>query len=746
MEDTAQTIGVYLEEICYFLEDMSRDLWWLVRLAHLPGEPFTGPEGRIVRGDEDDMVRNEDIDPEVLARIEGMKERADHHLESHEHQARMKVMIIPGATTADRKLLQPLKSLKFHCKGRIEVFPCMKEANNSAIWGALQKHVAQNEPQWLIPTDGLLGGNGDTLFAQCIVIGALWVDGDDVRILGVWCPEQKKRHWALPGGDVLRGADQNLAAAARRKWCEQVGMFFDKSWEESFTKPLPEDLADLNNQESVGEAGAVIFSHVERDGVRYPTRPYLFARVSDECYRATRERDDARGVITLNMLGQNFVRWDDEASRLKQAHTEGHPFVAHDEATWLRLDFETGKLSADDGRPVRREHSDLLRQRPAKVWNFLGSLVGRDPPLADANMALSEEGPWIARVSGIDKQATDDDLINHFIEKGATVKTVEQFEVPKHTARVEFGDASSLKMALALNNSMLQRRKVKVEIWVDDGSHQASVGTAIRSLTPFEGVLSEEGPFFVRVSGLDRSVDRDEIGYFFYDRDCLVKDVIFPLKAVRHAADIELETQESCRTALGLNGAIFKGREVTVTIRQAGGKEDRSGGPGGGGDRDRGKGSRKGKGSKGGGFRDRDSDEGFSREFFGTARESDGPQRGKGGYRPSEESSGYEPRPTRLQLKPRSVDAGNQNEMSGGAGRPDPFGGARPTGTGGAPREMSDPFGGVRAAAGGPSSGMQGLPRPRRDPVPPGGRGFDEERRKQRFAASKADDDTNWRR
>ncbi|CAL1148396.1 unnamed protein product [Cladocopium goreaui] len=245
-------------------------------------------------------------------------------------------------------------------------------------------------------------------------------------------------------------------------------------------------------------------------------------------------------------------------------------------------------------------------------------------------------------MSGIDKTASDD---------------VRRTGELQDTARQQLN--ASLEIALQLSGHSLLRRKVKVELWTDDPDAAAAMGA--KPLKPYTGPLPEEGPYKVIVRGLDKSVTQRDLGYFFWDRDCECEGVMYPLKNERHAGTVEFKDQESLRKALGLNSAVFKGREITVSIMT---KEDNKpeparrlgssgGAPGAGG------------GGKGMG-KSRGDDRGMGR------REDRGP--------PSRAEFGSE-RP-RLELKPRSKpmpgDAGYQEDSPPRAsGRPDPFGGAR---------------------------------------------------------------------
>merc|ERR1719323_2932731 len=89
-----------------------------------------------------------------------------------------------------------------------------------------------------------------------------------------------------------------------------------------------------------------------------------------------------------------------------------------------------------------------------------------------------EDGPFAVRMSGIDKMATDDDISKYFDDNDVEVLKVEQFEVPRHTARIDFHTRQALEQALQLSGRTLGRRKVKVELWADSAS-DVSVGMSI---------------------------------------------------------------------------------------------------------------------------------------------------------------------------------------------------------------------------------------------------------------------------
>lgn len=344
----------------------------------------------------------------------------------------------------------------------------------------------------------------------------------------------------------------------------------------------------------------------------------------------------------------------------------------------MSLDYETGKILADDVRQLRKENSDLIRSQPEKVWQWLADILGVEA--VQRNSALPsdfpEDGPFAVRMSGIDKTATDEDIKAYFEEREVEVKCVEQFEVPRHTARIDFHDRSALEKAIQLSGHNLLRRKVKVELWSEGTTSGITSSPGAKPLKPYTGPLPDEPPFKVIIRGLDKSVTRSDIGYFFWDRDCQVADIDFPLKSERHAGIVEFENQESLRNAMGLNSAIFKGREVSIALPS---KEDLrpsatarggGGGSGSGGGRGRGASST----GRGGGYsstdRDRGVDAGPSREF---RLDRQPPSRAEfGSDRP------------RLELKPRSRpmpgEPGYREEQTrpGNPSKPDPFGGAVP--------------------------------------------------------------------
>jgi len=685
--ELVHTVAVFLEEVQYFLDDMKRDLWWLLQFTRQPS-PKT-----FVRGDEELVP----VEPAVQAMINCLRERAEQHVETHGNQVRARITLIPGVSSEERALLCSLRNLSFHCKGRIEVFLCMKEANNAAIWAAYHNFVAASEPHWVVKTDS--PGN-KVAFAQCVVVVPVFVNPakQEIKLLNVWCPEKKKKHWAFPSGDIKRGVDRNVYDAARREFHEEVGIFLGRSWQDCFESELPSDWIDQERP----TRGTFAYIALEKDGVRYPCRPHIFARVTEDFYEASRSYEDASGVIDLSkaisQANVDFVRWDhfhgEEVSRLaERVHLEGVAFIEHDEARWVNLEFQTGKLSADDGRVLRRESAELFKLRPERLWAFFADLLGVEPPERTSLLPadFNEDGPFAVRVSGIDKTAQDDDIADFFTEVQVNVTAVRQFDVPKHTARVDCADKESLERALGMSGRALLRRKVKVELWIEAGRTGEAVVAApgARPLKEYDGPLPEDGPYVIRCRGLDRSVTKDDLGYFFWDRDCQVSDVHFPLKGERHAGIIELKDLESLRRAMSLNSAIFKGREVTIELSGKADirRDEMSSGPKGGG--------------VGGGFGD------------GGSRSGKGKGGGKGGGGGGGYGSNREP-PSRadfgterakLNLKPRSV--GNDGEGRGGGG----YGHDQDEGV----RTRADPFAGAR---------------PRDD----------------RFKATRADSDDNWRR
>jgi len=124
---------------------------------------------------------------------------------------------------------------------------------------------------------------------------------------------------------------------------------------------------------------------------------------------------------------------------------------------------------------------------------------------------------------------------------------------------------TSLRAALRRDNDTLKRRKVKVELWVGYmGSAEEELPKP--KLMPYDGPLNEEGPFKARITNLDRHVSENDLGYFFWDRACEPTNLKFGKPLPKHTAEVDFADQKSLRTALGLNGAIFKGREILVEL------------------------------------------------------------------------------------------------------------------------------------------------------------------------------------
>ncbi len=346
-----ECLGIFLEEVAFFLEDMQCDLWWLLRAA------LQSNGDALIKGNEEFP----EVDGSVKDQIDQIQQRAVKHAEEHANQVRAKITIIPFCTPEDRELLHALRKLRFHCGGKIEVFVCMKEANNTAIWAAYHNSVATQEPQWQVKTDG---STQKILFAQCAIIVPVYVDVEkqEIKLLNVWCPGKKQRHWAFPGGDILRGVDTSLYDTARRRWKDEVGCCFGREWANCFNEPLPEA-----GDQDVDSKNATMYTTLEKDGFRYPARPHFFVHVTQDFYDATRFHEDAAGVIRLPMPEGDVVRWDDLSSS-QRLHLEGARFLEHDEARWLNLEYSTGRLGGDDNRQLRRENAELLKARPEKLW------------------------------------------------------------------------------------------------------------------------------------------------------------------------------------------------------------------------------------------------------------------------------------------------------------------------------------------------------------------------------------------
>ncbi|CAE7255645.1 unnamed protein product [Symbiodinium microadriaticum] len=97
---------------------------------------------------------------------------------------------------------------------------------------------------------------------------------------------------------------------------------------------------------------------------------------------------------------------------------------------------------ADDTRQLRKENGDLLRSQPEKLWKWLAERTGLAMVQRSSGLPedFPEDGPFSVRMSGIDKTATDEDIEKYFEERDVKVKSVEQFDVPRHTARIDFHD------------------------------------------------------------------------------------------------------------------------------------------------------------------------------------------------------------------------------------------------------------------------------------------------------------------
>jgi hypothetical protein len=169
------------------------------------------------------------------------------------------------------------------------------------------------------------------------------------------------------------GVDRSIYDSARREFQDELGSFFGRSWGECFEVELP-----LEAGGDLDELHCAQLVSLEKDGVRYPCRPYIFATVKEEFYDSSRAYEDGQGVIKLPTPSGKFVRWDDVDNGASKMHVEGLPFAEHDEARWLNLDFDTGRLWSDDNRPIRKENAELMKTQPEKVWALFASSLLRD--------------------------------------------------------------------------------------------------------------------------------------------------------------------------------------------------------------------------------------------------------------------------------------------------------------------------------------------------------------------------------
>merc|ERR1712187_988818 len=105
---------------------------------------------------------------------------------------------------------------------------------------------------------------------------------------------------------------------------------------------------------------------------------------------------------------------------------------------WMDVDFETGRLILDkkgatrvrtsnEGgeRALRKDHADLFKQQPRKIWaEFLGPMMEKeeDEIVAVLGKDLPTDGPFCILMTGIDKQATDDEIMEFFQESAPHCK------------------------------------------------------------------------------------------------------------------------------------------------------------------------------------------------------------------------------------------------------------------------------------------------------------------------------------
>ncbi|CAD7953843.1 unnamed protein product [Amoebophrya sp. A25] len=621
-------IVVSLEEVSFFLEDMDRTVWWLLKIAKVKlaekmlhsstmgGEMMgveptttlcsrtfgTDPEGLLVRGDEqlppDHIIRQEPW----YATMESIEKNVLAHIETHEHQLR--------TTQEQRELLDVLKLLRFNSGGRISIFDIPSvEMNHKTLWSFLHADFLQILPQFATFADLVEGGSTrEKYFMQSIsivpyVCHTSSKEGDRIKLYSVWHPDKKRRHWSFVTGDIQR-SHGTVEMAAKILWHEAVGVFYQWTWEKTFKKgascPSRSTTAssesrgkDHHHGPSTGvtEKDFFLYVHHEKEGSKYQVRPYLFLNASEDFYDRTTIVSEA--IPDIGSQGLNCVRYDDLFDKRKMVHTQGHYYKSFDDSCWLDLDWETGRLSSrkqGERGNINRNLEILFKQQPKKLWSDLfGQLLGKSE--ADCANVLGKDlptqPPFSAHMIGIDKAASTEDIIEFFKDGAPHCQVLEviQMAEPRHSARVNFVDQPSLRAGLRKHNEYLKRRKVKLELWEDGTYCVPAKGGAAATTTETEGgdgdapkpankrdgpseytgPLPEEGPFKCICRNLDRNVTDNDLGYFFWDRDCEPKYLAMEV-AGKHSGVVEFDSREHLKSALRWNGVLFKGREISILL------------------------------------------------------------------------------------------------------------------------------------------------------------------------------------
>ncbi|CAD7932841.1 unnamed protein product [Amoebophrya sp. A120] len=612
-------IAVSLEEIAFFMEDMERTVWWLIKAgkvkqqelknleeskkkattpsdlsslaAQLQAKTFStqadSPDSILLKGSEE-LPKDEELAKtcDWWSVMESIEKNVLTHIETHEHQLRSKMFIVVQPTREQKELLDVLTLLRFNCGGRIIIFDIPNhEMNHKALWHCLHENLINQVPCFGVQADLVEGGlTQEKYFMQCLSIvpyikipaGQQGNSHDKIKLYSVFFPDKKRKHWSFVSGEVKAGGQHtNIAMAAHEIWSETVGVFYQWTWNRCFTKTKP-----------------FLYANHERDGTKYPIRPYLFVEATPEFYEYTcHELKEAIPNPLESTVTVNYVRYDEPKEDTRMIHTQGHYFKNHDDGAWLDLDWDSGRLSSrkmGEKSHIRRDVELLFKQQPRKLWSSLfGPLLEKSEAECNAVLGkdLPTDPPFVVQMQGIDKAATDEDILE-FYQDGAPhcqILSVTQMQEPRHSARVEFVDQPSLRVALRKHNEYLKRRKVKIELWHDgmgsglpvakqssvtggsSGGKDAVVPMKGRSQVEYSGPLPKSPPYKCVCRNLDRTVTDNDLGYFFWDRECEPK-VISMEACGKHTGIVEFGTVELLKSALKWNGVVFKGREISVSL------------------------------------------------------------------------------------------------------------------------------------------------------------------------------------
>mmetsp|Transcript_64374 Transcript_64374/g.172331 ORF Transcript_64374/g.172331 Transcript_64374/m.172331 type:complete len:706 (+) Transcript_64374:103-2220(+) len=544
-------VGVSWEGLGYFCDDMKRDIWFLLRYAS------TLEEATIVTG-----LEPENCGSAVWPLVEEMRDRAMSMRSTD-------IVVIPHPSPEERELLDKLQLLRFYCNARIIVFPCSDTDEHKTVWECLVKYVSSLWPQWALPVDDPRGGVSDRRVVprEVFIVGVQIESEESVLLHAVWCTEKRKHAWQFVGGEVRFGHDETVYDAARRVWAEKVGCVYGGlGWDDVFEVPA--------------EKGILVhISDEDSSSLRHPSRPFLFVKVKQEFVAA---RTVGRRHIRMTMPEHGQFVKHNNTEAVRQVHSEGWTFIEHEEGSWLELDVTNGRMSSVDDRPIRKEHTELMRAKPDTLWQWLEGFG-----VKVVMGAAIPEGKQMLVVRNIDKAVSDEVLTEFFAERGVVVTSVFQLAVPKHCAKVEVEDPESMKKALRCNGMKCGRRNITVEI-LDSESvplervRGSDVQPAVAAepvysgLPPNVAAIAAEGPWFITVAGFDPLLRPPEIESKVFQ---LVESLAPEAKIKSHKTKItidqgmvlvlELDSQEGCVQACKLHGegdTNLAPAKLTVTL------------------------------------------------------------------------------------------------------------------------------------------------------------------------------------